>query len=208
MQNPTHDELEDLFRKLIVPFYHVARDIRVPEGDRHLENDAEHSWSLAFLACALAPLIDQKLDVGLIAQFATVHDIVEAYAGDTSNFDSVGMQSKHEREMTALSSISREFAHFPWIAETAMRYEARDTDEARFVYSLDKYLPVMYDYLDTGQYLRELKMTREAYIEHLYEHREKAQAHLVVGKYYDEIRALVESKVDHFYHENPESSVE
>ena len=202
MQNPSHDELEQLFRQVILPFYQVKRDIAVPVDDSPLENDAEHSWSVGFLACAIAPLIDPKLDVGLIAQFALAHDVVEAYAGDVSNFASeTEKAAKHVREAEALDKLESDFAHFPWIAETVRRYEARDSDEAKFVYAIDKYIPVMFDYIDEGKYLHKIKITRQQYVEHLQPHRQKAQAHPVVGKYYDEIRALVEANTDHFYPE-------
>ena len=205
MQNPSHAELEELFREIIVPFYHIRRDIRVPFEDRHLENDAEHSWSLAFLACALAPKIDSTLDIGLIAQFATVHDIAEVYAGDTSNFASDDEKAtKAEREAAALHKIATKFAHFPWIAKMAERYEARDSDEAKFVYALDKYIPVMFDHLDEGEYVREIKLSLDDYRAGLKQHREKAQTHPAIGKYYDEIRALVESHYDNFHQKNRE----
>lgn len=199
MQHPSHSELEELFKEIILPFYHIRRYIPVPSGDRHMENDAEHSWSLAFLACALAPRIDASLDVGLIAQFATVHDIVEVYAGDTTNFDDEHTKTKAAREAQALQTITSRFSHFPWILTTLQRYELRDTDEAKFVYSLDKYIPTLFDYLDGGQYLRDEKITREQYIRQLSEHRKKAQAHPIIGKYYDEIRALIEANPEQFY---------
>lgn len=196
----THEEIEELFREIIVPFFHIRRDISVPEGDRHLENDAEHSWSVAFVACALASKIDPSLDTGLVAQFALVHDIVEVYAGDTSNFAShTDKQTKAQREADALKKIAERFAHLPWIFERVEQYELRQSDEAKFVYAIDKYIPMMFDYLDKGRYLKERKITRERYQHDLAEHRVKAQIHPVVGSYYEKILALVESNDEHFY---------
>src|SRR5262245_60113888 len=90
-KKPTLDELERVVRELVIPFYRVDRDMYIPKdgrGTRKLENDAEHCWSLAFLACAIAPQVDASLDVGKIAQLAIVHDVPEIFAGDVSTWDS------------------------------------------------------------------------------------------------------------------------
>lgn len=199
MQNPSHAELEELFREIIVPFYHIRRNNCVPFADDYVENDAEHSWSLAFFACALAPKIDPNLDVGLIAQFAIVHDIVEVYAGDTSNLASDEEKAtKADREAAALKKITARFTHFPWIIETLERYEMRECGEAKFVYALDKYMPVMLEYLGDGGLIPQRKLTLQQFRGLLARQREKAHTHAVVGKYYDEIRDLLESHDEYF----------
>ncbi len=202
MKKPTHADLENLIRKIILPFYHVKRDMPLPIGERRWENDAEHSWSVAFLACALAPQIDPKLDVGKIAQYATAHDVVEVYANDTSTFATEEeLASKAEREEAALERIAKEFAHFPWIVQTIKEYERKATDEAKFVYALDKYIAVTYDYIDEGQLFRERKVTLVEYSKSLEAHRKKAQSHPEVGKYYEEVRSLLDSHPEFFHAE-------
>ncbi|HSX02200.1 MAG TPA: HD domain-containing protein [Candidatus Saccharimonadia bacterium] len=196
----THPQIEKLITQVLLPFYHVRRDIPLPIGERRLENDAEHSWSLAFLASCLAPQIDKGLDVGKVCQFAIVHDLVEVYAGDTAvhgNADHI--RTKAAREEAAAKKIATEFSHMPWITETIATYEQRDCNEAKFVYALDKYLPVFFDYLDKSRYFREKKMSLAAYNQSLEEHRQKAHMHPTVGKYYDEVRALVDTHPEYFY---------
>lgn len=200
MTKPSHADLEHLIRKIILPFYHVKRDMPLPLGERRWENDAEHSWSVAFLACALAPQIDPKLDLGKIAQYATAHDIVEVYANDTSTFATEEeLASKTEREEAALKRIAKEFAHFPWIVQIVEEYERKDTDEAKFVYALDKYIAVTYDYIDEGKLFRERKVTLAEYNKSLEVHRKKAQSHPEVGKYYEEVRSLLDSHPEFFH---------
>src|SRR5258708_12728587 len=71
-------------RELALPLYTIDRNSLVPfSRDRH-ENDAEHSFSLGLVAICLAPMIDAKLDLGLISQYALIHDLAEIYPGDTS----------------------------------------------------------------------------------------------------------------------------
>jgi putative hydrolase of HD superfamily len=200
MSKPSHDQLQELIRTLILPFYHVKRDMLLPIGERRRENDAEHSWALAVLACALAPQIDSNLDVGRVSQYAIAHDLVEVYADDTSNFASAQeLASKAEREEQALQQIEQSFAHFPWIAATIKDYERLDSDEARFVYALDKYLPVYFDYLDQVRMFRDRKFTHAAYTKALESHRKKAHSHPVVAEYYDAIRDLVDEHPEYFH---------
>ena len=172
----------------------------VPIGERRWENDAEHSWSIALLACSLAPRIDASLDVGKICQFAVVHDLVEVYAGDTSTFASKSEHaSKPQREAKALKTISKEFAAFPWIIQTIEAYEHKDTNEALFLYAVDKYITILYDYIDEAQLFRERKITLAAYNKSLEDHRKKVQVHPEIAKYYDEVRALLDARPEYFH---------
>lgn len=200
MTKPTHQDIERLIRHVVLPFYHVKRDMPLPLGERRWENDAEHSWSVAFLACALAPQIDPTLDLGKLAQYAIAHDIVEVYANDTSTFASEEeLASKDEREEAALQHIKKEFGHFPWIVQTVQAYERRDTNEAKFIYALDKYIAVAYDYLDKDQLFRERKITLASYNKSLETHRKKASIHPEVSAYYEEVRNLLDAHPEYFH---------
>ncbi len=202
MPTPTHAHIEELAKTLILPFYHIKRDMPLPLGERRWENDAEHSWSIALLACSLAPEVDPGLDVGKICQFATIHDLVEIYADDTSVFASADqLASKDEREARALETIAKDFAHFPWIIQTIEAYERKDTDEAKFVYAIDKYITLLYDYLDEGRLFRERKVTLAQHNASLEAHRRKAHSHPAVGKYYDEVRDLLDAHPEFFHPE-------
>jgi 5'-deoxynucleotidase YfbR-like HD superfamily hydrolase len=200
MGKPTHDQIEKLITQVVLPFYHVQRDMPLPLGERRIENDAEHSWSLAFVACALAPEVDPKLDLGRICQFAIVHDLVEVYAGDTAvHGDPAHVATKDAREAAAGKKLAREFAYLPWITQTLDAYNRKDTDEALFVYALDKYLPVFFDYLDQAKLFRERGYSLERYNKELEKHRVKAHSHPAVGKYYDEVRELLNAHPEYFH---------
>jgi 5'-deoxynucleotidase YfbR-like HD superfamily hydrolase len=123
---------------------------------------------LALLGCALAPQIDKQLNIGKVCQYAIVHDLVEVYADDTSNFaEDDKRASKDQREKLALQRIAEEYDHFPWIVDTIKEYESKESNEAKFVYALDKYLPVYFDYLDRSRLFRERKMPSKPIIRRL-----------------------------------------
>lgn len=110
---------------LLIPAATVFRTTKVqPELDR-FENDAEHSFLLATLGCAIARHIDVTLDLGKISQYALVHDLVEVFAGDTTIWAAPEKHaSKTERETEALATIEQRFGgQFPWLIETIESYE-------------------------------------------------------------------------------------
>jgi 5'-deoxynucleotidase YfbR-like HD superfamily hydrolase len=196
-------DIEHIVRDIVIPFYGIERDMVIPDKSRRNESDAKHSWSLAFVACSLAPQIDPELNVGLVAQFALVHDLPELYAGDVSVFDHADkLASKHKNETAAIKRISQEYEHLPWISETLEAYERRNTNEAKFVYALDKLLPLLIRKIDNGRAYVDIQLTREQFLAGLSSSREKAQTHEVVGEYYEELWAIFKSRPDYFYQPN------
>ena len=121
-------------------------------GEDRMENDAEHSYQLALVAWYLAEKHALPLNKEKLLQYALVHDLVEAYAGDTYFYrDAAADQKKKEAEHMAAERIAREFPDFPKLHETLAAYEKQGDDEAKFLYSLDKLLPVINIYKDGGR---------------------------------------------------------
>lgn len=202
MSKPDLSDLENLMTRLVFPFYLVERDAMPPIEPRRYENDVEHSWSVSLLACSLAPEIDKKLDVGKVAQFAIVHDLVEVFAGDTSPWHEDAVRtSKEEREERALKLIAKRFSVFPWIHQTIQDYESKASGEARYVWAVDKVIILLLRYLDKGKYYVDNGITKQLFDERLTSHREKAHAHTAVGEYYEQLLELFEAHPEYFYRE-------
>ncbi len=188
-------------REIVLQFSAIERAVPLPlpQGERQ-ENDAEHSWSLALMACMLAPHVDPKLDIGKVCQFAVVHDLTEIHAGDTTAFDPEHRhQTKSEREHQAFEKIAKDFAHFPWLVERLAEYERQDSDEARFVRAIDKIIPLFYDYISGGAYYHKNKHTREEFIAFMRRPREKARAHPGAFKLHEEVMAVLLARPELFY---------
>ena len=129
--------------RLCLQFSRVERVTKHEDGIRP-ETDADHTVMLAIIACDLAEqLAPQRADRGLIAQFALVHDLVEAYAGDvqTLTIDAAGRVAKDERERLAMERLRTEFGPDSWMCSVIDVYEAQWCPEARYVKVLDKVLP-------------------------------------------------------------------
>jgi 5'-deoxynucleotidase YfbR-like HD superfamily hydrolase len=199
MQEPTLDDLEKLMTELAFPFAQIERDAIAPIEPRKFETDVEHSWNVAFLACSLAPEIDKNLDVGKIAQFAIVHDLVELFAGDTSPWhDKQIRETKEEREEKALKHIEKHFNRFPWIAQTIKDYESRTSNEAKFVWAVDKVIILIFRHLDEGRFYIENGITKKLFDTRLTANRTKAHAHPKIGDYYDQLLEIFAKHPEYF----------
>lgn len=140
------------FSGLIHAFERVDRMDIVPKTNRH-ENDAEHSYHLAMLAWYIADAYKLDLKLEKLIKYALTHDIVEVYAGDTPAYgaDKKYAASKHEREAVAQAQIQQEFPEFSELQVYIDAYEKRTDPESKFIYALDKIIPIFVCYADTGK---------------------------------------------------------
>lgn len=148
--------------KLILQFAKVNR-VTLHEDGKRLESDTDHTVMLSVSALTLgSKLYKDILDLGLVAQFAIVHDLVEVYAMDTDSFGITDgeRKAKEEREHKAFLRIEEEFKDiYPWLPEMIAKYEALDTIEARFVKTLDKAMSKITHILNGGEYFKNRKLS-------------------------------------------------
>lgn len=122
----------------------IVRQTYLSGADRK-ENDAEHSWHLAMMACLLGEYANEKVDVLHVIKMVLIHDLVEIDAGDTYAYDQVGNETKRAREVLAADRI---FGMLPKDQGAELRnlweeFEAGKTPEAKFALALDKVQPIL-----------------------------------------------------------------
>ena len=183
--------------RLIFAFGRVERATHHEDGVRK-ETDADHTVMLGIMACAYAKEFAPHLDIGKIAQFALVHDLVEAYAGDVNTYGLTSTDAqteKEEGEAAALARIKQEFdSVFPWIAKTIEEYESLESSEARFVKVFDKVLPKIVHTLNNGASVRSFGGTKEKTISFHTHQFEKLQNSY--GSDQSEAMALLQAVID------------
>lgn len=142
-QAPTTQELLDLTHEIAIPLTAVERTMVLPYDRERHENVAEHSYILGVVSCALAERLgEDTLDIGKVAQFALVHDLVEIHAGDTTVWaGAAALEDKKAKEAASAQKIAEQTRAFPWVSKTIEAYERQESIESRFVYALDKILP-------------------------------------------------------------------
>ncbi len=129
----------------------IYRQTLVLHEDR-AENDAEHSFHLAMMACILAEHANTPVDVLHTMKMVLVHDVVEIDAGDTYCYDAKGNEDKRERELKAADRL---FALLPEDQAAEFRalweeFEEKATPEAKFANALDRIQPMLLNYKKGG----------------------------------------------------------
>ncbi len=126
-------------QELINDFANIRRSHYIPGTDER-ESDIHHSFSVTALAWMIYDQLQLNLDIGKILKYATIHDIVEVYAGDVNAYASEQVrEAKKTTEAKSLQRIEIEFAEvFPDMIDHMKQYELKRDDEALFVWIVDK----------------------------------------------------------------------
>lgn len=183
------------FIRTTCQFQAVERAILIPGQDRW-ENDAEHSYQLVMLAWYLIEKYHFKLDKDEVLKLALVHDWVEIHAGDTFFYaDTKTLASKKAREAEAMEKLKQQFPDFPSLHNTIERYENLESPESRFVYALDKVIPILNIYLDGGRVWRKMNISLDTL--HAAK-RDKVTVSPEVKPLYDELVSLLKESPNLF----------
>jgi putative hydrolase of HD superfamily len=161
MQQPDVHRLIELQRLLLI-FNQVERKAHRKHHDDYVaENDVEHSYNLAMTVWYLSQWFP-ALDRDQMMKIAMAHDLVETYAGDTFIYASAEeLATKKEREHAAYERLLSEWSDFDELFSAIRSYESRDTPEAKFVYALDKIMPVLTVYISDGHSWKKNGLTVE-----------------------------------------------
>lgn len=148
------------FSRLVTEFGRIPRAVRIPKTE-DWENDVEHSYHLAMMAWYIVDSNSVALNKDLILTYALVHDFVEVHAGDTYIYseDIEHLASKKEREHAAALKLRKELPEFSALHANIEKYEKQEDDESKFVWALDKILPILHGYDDAGRTWREQGVT-------------------------------------------------
>jgi putative hydrolase of HD superfamily len=149
---PTDTSLPINIARLALALGRVDRITQHPDG--YPESDTDHTVMLALVAAEMAPA---RLDRGRVLAYALVHDLVEAYAGDTPTLvalDDAGRAAKDAREAAALARIRAELGAESWVVRTIEAFEAQGDPEARWVKHMDKCVPKLTHALNGGRAVR------------------------------------------------------
>lgn len=182
------------FQRLLVAFSQVDRRLHRKHGEDFIrENDTEHSYNLAMTAWFIADSFPE-LDKNLLIRYALVHDLVEVHAGDTYIYaDADELHSKEAREAAALQKLASDWPDFGDMHSTIHAYELRQDAESRFIYALDKIMPIMMIYLHDGYTWSKEGIT----LAQLHKAKiDKVSLSPEIRPYYDELYALLVNRTD------------
>jgi len=167
-------------------FTHDIRNVKRSmwvKDEEQLENDSEHSFQIALVALYLIQQNKLPLDAYKAMGLALVHDILEVHSGDTYIYGAAGdIATKQDREAQAIARLKEQWPDQKLMLDLIDEYEAKTTAEAKFVYALDKLVPILNNVLDNGrnwqhdhitleqlQTAKAKKITVDAEVVHYYE---------------------------------------
>ncbi len=166
----------------------VKRATAHPDGTP--ESDATHTVMLGIIAPEIARR--EGLDPVLASAFATVHDLPEVYALDTSTARGLTpeqREAKDSRETAARERLRTEIGADSWVMQLLERYEAQQEPEARLVRYVDKILPKLTHVQNGGLALRRIGLGARELVE-----KHHAQGRELAGRYpeFPVVRTLFE----------------
>lgn len=149
------------FLILIDKMKSVYRQTLLADKSRR-ETDAEHSWHIALMAMLFSEFAPQGVDKERVIKMCLVHDLVEIYAGDTFCYDKKAGEDKREREMRAAQKL---FSVLPKedgkeLKELWLEFEKQETPDAVFSASLDRFQPLINNFLTDGHTWKKGKVVR------------------------------------------------
>ena len=160
-------ELKELinFIKITHHFQQLKRTV-FATGENRMENDSEHSFQLALVGWYLVSSQKLKLNPDKVLKYGLVHDLVEIYSGDVDFFKQSAKisQLKKKREEKAVKKLKRNFSEFADLHKSIHTYEQKKDKESKFIYALDKILPMINIYLDSGKTWKMKKITLKTLI--------------------------------------------
>ncbi len=144
----------------------VFRRTYICDGSRN-ENDAEHSWHLAVMAIILKDYFDKDINLLHVIEMVLIHDLVEVYAGDTYLYDETGNADRVDREQKAADKL---FAMLPEnqckeFMDLWHEFEAKETKESKFAGVLDRFQPLLLNYMNKGNTWQQNNIHSEQLIE-------------------------------------------
>lgn len=134
----------------------IGRQNYLSDGERK-ENDAEHAWHMAIMTLLLSGYANEKIDVLKTVAMLLIHDLVEIDAGDTYAYDEAGKATKTERELKCANRIFGILPdeHGQYLRSLWEEFEAGETPEAKFAFTMDHIQPLMLNSATNGRSWRE-----------------------------------------------------
>ncbi len=139
----------------------IIRQTYLHDSKRY-ENSAEHSWHLILMAIVLKDYANENIDLTKVIKMLAIHDLGEIYGGDTFLYaetrDEAGIgerEALHKLLENTPNDIKEE------ILDLWEEFEAKETAEAKFAESLDRFQPTIKNLQAEGQSWLKHKITRD-----------------------------------------------
>ena len=104
----------------------------------HCESVADHCFGMFILAWLIMDKLSLNLDVVKVFKMIIGHEFGEVYGGDITPVDGISKEEKYKLEQASVHKIFKNFPGGDAYIEIWEEYDAKVTNEARFVSQIDK----------------------------------------------------------------------
>ena len=108
-----------------------------------LESVSEHCFALSNLAILLNIEYNLNLDMEKVLTMINIHEYGEIYVGDIIPKDGISKEEKYQKELEAIIMVMGNHPGTEKIISLWKEFESLETDEAIFVFLLDKFQSVL-----------------------------------------------------------------
>lgn len=108
-----------------------------------LESVAEHCFAMTNIAILLNLEYNLNLDMEKVLTMINIHEYGEIEVGDIIPKDGISKEDKYQKERQAIINVMTNHKGSQKILELWIEFESLETDEAIFVFLLDKFQSVL-----------------------------------------------------------------
>lgn len=108
-----------------------------------VESVAEHCFAMSNLAILLNSQYNLNLDMEKVLTMINIHEYGEIYVGDIIPKDGISKEEKYQKELEAITMVMGTHPGTERIINLWKEFESLETDEAIFVFLLDKFQSVL-----------------------------------------------------------------
>lgn len=169
--------------------------------DGSAENNAQHSFQMAMISWYLNDTMKLKLNTKRLMLYSLVHDLVKTYTGTYAAYkrDSQNQIEKDSAEENALKKIKKDFKEFRGLVIAMNKYNKRNDKESKFIYALDKLIPIINIELNNNDFYFQSKTTFSQMLE---VKEEKIKKDPVIYEYFKLLKKYLIEDTKFFWPEN------
>lgn len=170
----------------------------ITNKDGTFENNAQHSFQISLVAWYLCSVNNLDLNIDKLFRYGLIHDLVEVYSGNFPAYkrNESNQQTKTDLESKALLQIKKDFNDFPELTVEIENYNKQNDAESKFIYALDKLLPILNIEVNNIDFYYQSKTTFEDMLE--VKDKKIAKDKTVYG-YFEILKAYLKDDVEFFW---------
>jgi len=109
---------------------------------KRLESVSEHIFTMSLMALSIMDKYKLDLNAEKVLKMILIHELGEIDVGDISLPTGKQIQQKYEEELKGVKRICKVLDE-QWMLDLWLEFEEKKTEEAKFVYKMDKLQAVM-----------------------------------------------------------------